>query len=283
MSRTGTPRAIIRLASQTPRSYQPRMISSIGPQPCRIVSLFSTRSSNATNVIRSFSSSTTLHKKAGKANKAHTVSDSTPPVNDLSGSTAADEAYDMSGLEARILKAIERLTHDLSQLRSGGRLNPEIVESLKVTIGTGKEGKETVRLGDIAQVVPKGRLLNVMVGDQQHVKHVTSAIAASPHSLAPQQPHPDSPLTIPVPIPPPTGESRQAALQAAQKASEQADRTIHDARAAHNKKLRGFKLEKSVLPDDLQKAGKKMEEVVKNGHSEVKRIVDGAKKVLESQ
>jgi ribosome recycling factor len=38
-----------------------------------------------------------------------------------------------------------------------------------------------------------------------------------------------------------------------------------------------------VLPDDLQKASKRMEEVVKKGHSEVKRIVDGAKKVLEAQ
>lgn len=110
-----------------------------------------------------------------------------------------------------------------------------------------------------------------------------SAIAASGHNLAPQTPHPDSPLTIPVPIPPPTGESRQAALDAAVKASEQADRVIHDARAAHNKKLRKFQLDKAVLPDDLQKAGKLMEDVVKKGHAEVKRIVDGAKRVLESQ
>jgi ribosome recycling factor len=47
--------------------------------------------------------------------------------------------------------------------------------------------------------------------------------------------------------------------------------------------LRKFQLDKSVLPDDLQKAGKRMEEVVKKGHSEVKHIVDGAKKVLQSQ
>jgi ribosome recycling factor len=65
------------------------------------------------------------------------------------------------------LKAIEHLTHDLSQLRAGGRLNPEIVESLKVQLGTAREGKQTVRLGDIAQVVPKGRLLNVMLAEQE--------------------------------------------------------------------------------------------------------------------
>jgi ribosome recycling factor len=55
------------------------------------------------------------------------------------------------------------------------------------------------------------------------------------------------------------------------------------ARQDHNKLLRKFDLNKDVLPDDLQKAKKQMEEVVKKGHTEVKRICDGAKKVLESQ
>jgi ribosome recycling factor len=55
------------------------------------------------------------------------------------------------------------------------------------------------------------------------------------------------------------------------------------ARQEHNKRLRKFELNREVLPDDLQKARKRMEEVVKKGHTEVKRISDGAKKVLESQ
>ena len=38
-----------------------------------------------------------------------------------------------------------------------------------------------------------------------------------------------------------------------------------------------------MLPDDLQKAKKRMEDVVKKGHGEVKRIGEGAKRVLESQ
>jgi ribosome recycling factor len=86
-----------------------------------------------------------------------------------------------------------------------------------------------------------------------------------------------------VPVPPPTGESRRTALETAQKAADAADRAIHDARAAHHKKLSKFRVDKSILPDDFQKAGKMLEDVVKKGHIEVKKIVDGAKKVLESQ
>lgn len=58
---------------------------------------------------------------------------------------------------------------------------------------------------------------------------------------------------------------------------------IQIARQEHNKRLRKFELEREVLPDDLQKAKKMMEDVVKKGHTEVKRIAEGAKKVLESQ
>jgi hypothetical protein len=148
-----------------------------------------------------------LAKKAGKANKAHAQTDSSPPISQPGRSTATDEAYDVSGLEAQILKAIEKLTHDLSQLRGGGKLNPEVVESLKVQLGTTSQGKETVRLGDIAQVVPRGRILNVVCGEEavrappalresdavltvppahqtHHFSH--SRFASFPHSLAPR-------------------------------------------------------------------------------------------------
>jgi ribosome recycling factor len=250
--------------------------------------------------MRSFSISTQLQKKAGKANKAHARTDSSPPVSSPGPLTPTDEAYDVSGLEAQILQALEKLTHDLSQLRSGGKMNPDIVESLKVQLGTAGQGKESVRLGDIAQVVPRGRVLNVICGEEavcsssyydktnrtnftKHIKPISTAIAASPHSLTPLTPEPSNPLTIQVPLPPPTGESRRMAVESAVKASERADKLIQQGRQEHNKKLRKFELNRDVLPDDLQKAKKKMEEVVKKGHEEVKRISDGAKRVLESQ
>ena len=129
--------------------------------------------------IRNFSSSTQLQKKAGKANKAHARTDSTPPVSTVEEPTATDKAYDVSELEASILKALEKLTHDLSQLRSGGKLNPDIVEGLKVQLGTASHGKESVRLGDIAQVVPRGRVLNVICGEEA-VGRVQTLLFAKP-------------------------------------------------------------------------------------------------------
>ncbi|KAF2830647.1 ribosome recycling factor [Ophiobolus disseminans] len=280
MSRTTISRTALRISSRGSIRTPMRAIET----PCRNLTLRSATTPQCLfQVTRNFSVSSQFGKKAGKANKAHARSDSSPPVSNPEGSTPTDEAYDVSGLESQILKAMEKLTHDLSQLRGGGKLNPEIVESLKVQLGTAGQGKESIKLGDIAQVVPRGRMLNVICGEEAHIKPITTAIAASPHSLTPLAPEQSNPLTIQVPLPPPTGESRQAAVDAAVKASEKADKWIQTARQEHNKRLRKYELNREVLPDDLQKAKKRMEDVVKKGHTEVKRIADGAKRVLESQ
>jgi hypothetical protein len=115
--------------------------------------------------VRHLSSSCPLQKRAGKANTAHAKSDSSPPINKAFVPTPTDEAFDYSAIEAKILDAVEKLTHELKQLRAGGRFNPDLLEGLRVSMG--KSGaKETFRLGDLAQVVPKGRLINVIVGDK---------------------------------------------------------------------------------------------------------------------
>lgn len=110
---------------------------------------------------------------------------------------------------------------------------------------------------------------------------MNSAILGSPHSLNPQAPSPDNPLTIPVPVPPPTGESRRQVVDDARKAADAATAAVQAARAEHQKKLRKFQLDRKVRPDDLQKAHKAMEELVKRNVAEVKRITDAAKKALE--
>lgn len=68
----------------------------------------------------------------------------------------------------------------------------------------------------------------------------------------------------------------------AAKAGERASTTIKDARGKQQKKLRAMQLSKAALPDQLKKAGGLMEKVVEKGGAEVKKVVDAAKKVLES-
>lgn len=82
-------------------------------------------------------------------------------------------------------------------------------------------------------------------------------------------------------IPPPTAESRRATVNEATKAGDKASTGIKDARGKQQKKIRGMQVNKSARPDDLKKAGDKMEKIAEKGQAEVKKIVDSAKKVLE--
>jgi ribosome recycling factor len=56
---------------------------------------------------------------------------------------------------------------------------------------------------------------------------------------------------------------------------------MQHARAAQKKVLRAIELGRKVRPDDLKKAGVKMEKVIEKATAEVKGIVDGARRALE--
>ncbi|KAK4989163.1 hypothetical protein LTR66_007119 [Elasticomyces elasticus] len=243
---------------------------------------------------RSFSTSPTSLKKGAKAARESSPSASSP-------SSGTDDPFDFSTLETDIAKALEHLKNDLSKLRAGGRFNPEVLENLHVNLI--KEGNVGVKLSDVAQVVPKGRTVQVIVGEKdvctfhsslvyfgrtassptciQHVKPTVTAIQSSTLSLTPQ-PDAQNPLLLTLTIPPPTADSRRAAVASATKAAETANTSIRNARQTQQKKLRTLQVNKTARPDDLKKAGTMMEKVVEKGVGEVKRIVDSAKKVLES-
>lgn len=68
-------------------------------------------------------------------------------------------------MDAGIEKVHEKLKNDLSKLRTGGRFNPEALENLRVHLV--KDSNKSERLGDLAQVLPKGgRSLMILVGEK---------------------------------------------------------------------------------------------------------------------
>lgn len=76
-----------------------------------------------------------------------------------------EDPYDFSTLESGIEKVLEKLKNDLSKLRTGGRFNPEVLENLRVHLV--KDSKASEKLGDLAQVLPKGgRSLMILVGEK---------------------------------------------------------------------------------------------------------------------
>ncbi len=71
-------------------------------------------------------------------------------------------------------------------------------------------------------------------------------------------------------------------MEEATKAGQKAVTAVRDARAKQQKKQRKMEGNKAVRPDDLRKSQTMMEKLVEKGQDEAKRIVDNAKKALES-
>jgi len=128
--------------------------------------------------VRELSTTAPLLKKGGgKHEQKRTVEIS-------SAKTASkDDAHDFSGFQHEIDKATDYLKSELSKLRAGG-LDLVAIEALRVNLGTsgggggggpkkdgarsGTKGKvDMARLGDVAQVVPRGRIVIIMVGEKE--------------------------------------------------------------------------------------------------------------------
>lgn len=159
----------INTISQTPRIIRASSIASsfhtraANPLP-RII----TTIPKPTTQQRQFTSSASLSKKKDK-NKQQQKSDEAAEPSKAgagAGDSAAPDPFDLTQLHNGISDALARLKDDLQKLRSGGRLNPEVIENLRVSVD--KNSNETVKLGELAQVVPKGgRAVAIIVGDEE--------------------------------------------------------------------------------------------------------------------
>jgi hypothetical protein len=122
---------------------------------------------------RDFSSNPKLFKGKGsktKKAKARQAEEEDDEDGD-EAEASADDPFDFTTLDQGIEKALEKLKNDLSKLRTGGRFNPEVLENLRVHLN--KDSKQSERLGDLAQVLPKGgRSLMILVGEKDVGFHI---------------------------------------------------------------------------------------------------------------
>ncbi|KAI5299146.1 hypothetical protein KEM56_003487 [Ascosphaera pollenicola] len=201
-----------------------------------------------------------------------------------SSSAVADDAADLgfAELQKSLDDALARMKDDIAKLRTGGtggRFNPALIEQLRVPIDKStKKDAAQPRLGDLAQVIPKGgRTVAILLGDETHAKPISSAIASSNLSLNAQQ-DPHNPLQLTVPIPPPTRESRDAAVKEAKAAMEKATQGIKNARAATNKRIKEMGQKKRIQPDALHAGLKEMERMVQAGTRGVREAWEAAQR-----
>lgn len=119
---------------------------------------------------RFLSSTRALSKKKDKSKPSPSNEPAEQPAAAKGPKTAptSEDPDDLSAMQTGIQAATGRLKDELSKLRAGGRVNTETIETLKVQLkSAGGGGKDTARVGELAQVVPRGgRMTTVLVSEE---------------------------------------------------------------------------------------------------------------------
>ncbi|HTU63833.1 MAG TPA: ribosome recycling factor [Polyangiales bacterium] len=170
----------------------------------------------------------------------------------------------ISELGTDITKAHESLKRELTKIRTG-RAHPSLLESVRVEV----YGSQ-MPLSQLATVaVPEARMLTVKPWDKTQLKVIEKAIVQSPLGLNPMS---DGDI-LRIPMPPLTEERRKELAKLVKKHGEETKVAIRKARHDAKDLLSSLEKDKQISEDELERAEKKVEELIKDGVAEVDAIV----------
>jgi len=163
-----------------------------------------------------------------------------------------------------ITKAHDSLKRELTKIRTG-RAHPSLLESVRVEV----YGSQ-MPLSQLATVaVPEARMLTVKPWDKTQIKVIEKAIVQSPLGLNPMS---DGDI-LRIPMPPLTEERRKELAKLVKKHGEDTKVAIRKARHDAKDLLSSLEKDKQISEDELQRAEKKVEDLIKDGVAEVDAIV----------
>ncbi|MFZ5476409.1 MAG: ribosome recycling factor [Myxococcota bacterium] len=161
-------------------------------------------------------------------------------------------------------KVMDSLKRELLGVRTG-RASPGIIENLQVPVVSYGSTMSLRELGSIA--APDARLLVVNPWDKGTLHDIERAIATAGLGFNPQS---DGQI-IRIPIPPLTGERRQALVKVVKKAGEDAKVRARAVRREYNELFKSMNADRDITDDECDKL---LEKVQKSTDEIVKKIDD---------
>jgi ribosome recycling factor len=174
-------------------------------------------------------------------------------------------------LEQAIEKAQASLKRDLAKLRTG-RAHAGMLDGVRVDY----YGQMTPLPQMATVAVPEPRMLTVKPWEKDQIKNVERALRESDLGLNPQV----DGLLIRVPIPPLTEDRRRDLVKVAKKHAEDCRVSVRKARHDANNMLADLKKEGSASEDDVERAKKRVEEIVGASNQAIDGVVQTKEKEI---
>jgi ribosome recycling factor len=170
----------------------------------------------------------------------------------------------LDDLKASIVKAQDSLRRDLAKVRTG-RANPDLLDGVRVDYyGAATPLKQMASIS-----VPEARMLMVKPFDRSSIKLIETAIVKADLGLNPSN---DGEL-IRLPMPALTEERRKEFAKQAKKNGEECKVVIRKHRHEAKDMLDALEKDGDVGRDDVDRARKDLEDIVKAANLEVDAIV----------
>jgi ribosome recycling factor len=170
-----------------------------------------------------------------------------------------ENPLDFSALGAAYAPVDVHFKAQLQALLHGGRFNPAHLGALPVSVKAESGDTETFPLRELAQVVPRpGRTISLLVNEREYVKPIMSAVQASKDFNQQPQRSEDNDLELVLRV---ELERRDEVVRRAKEACQGWRERIRQARTRHEKVLKEWKKNGTVLPDVVRKAEKELQKV----------------------
>ncbi|KAK4084556.1 uncharacterized protein Triagg1_1036 [Trichoderma aggressivum f. europaeum] len=251
---------------------QSRHLSSISPLLPLTSVTHTIRPSHAPSSVRPFSNSAPLLKKRKIAGASNSPSsrdaDSAAPSPSPSPSSSSkadhgqpnpEDPLDFSSLTAAYVSIDAHFKAQLQAVLHGGRFNPDALGALSVAIKDDDGSKVTFPLRELAQIVPRsGRIISLLVNERDYLKPIMSAVQASKDFNQQPQRSEDNELELLLKV---EMERKEDLVRRVKDACQGWRDRVRQARTKHEKALKDWKKNGTVLPDVVRKADKELQKL----------------------
>lgn len=191
-----------------------------------------------------------------------------------------EEPLDFSSLHAAFNPHDIHFKNQLQTILHGGRFNSDSLGALPVPVKSADDGTlKTFPLRELAQVVPRtGRTISLLVNDREYIKPIMSAVQSSKDFNQQPQRSEDNDLELLMKV---ELERKDDLARQVKDAVQGWREKIRQARTRHDKVLKGWAKDRTVLKDVVRLAERELQKVQDKKMTEIDAEEARALKQLE--
>ncbi|KPM40704.1 hypothetical protein AK830_g5840 [Neonectria ditissima] len=200
------------------------------------------------------------HRDAVASGVVPPQSSPSSPSSSKASQLSSEDPLDFSAVTSAYAPIDTHFKAQIAGMIHGGRFNPTNLGALSIAVkDPGADAAATFPLRELAQVVPRsGRTISLLVHDKDYIKPIMSAVQASREFNQQPQRSEDNDLELLLKV---ELERKDDVARRIKETMQAYRERIRQVRSRHEKTLKDWKKNGTVLPDLVKRAEKELQKV----------------------